>query len=334
MLPVKNPFGRFVIYLTLTIYVSITSLPFLWTVLQSLKNLRQANARPPLFIFKPTFESYTSLWFRTVPKDLPWLMLGFVVVNLAIIVSARAMARRDASRLAIVMLVLVSYYLLFWAIPQIVKTADFYDFFVNTVIVTVGTVIIAVSVSSLGGYALARYGGISGAMILIVALAFQSLPVMAFALPYFQLATVTGLQDSYVLLIMVLVGLHQPFALWMLRSFFMDIPQEIEEAAMVDGASRLTAFVRILIPIMWPGIVSTGLLVALGAYHEFLLVRVLTQLRWTLPVAITKYIGTVYSSINTVPYAAAVCVTVPLLILVLFFQEQLVKGLSSGAVKG
>ena len=334
MRPIKHPVARFFIYLALTIYVVITSIPFLWTVLQSLKTLGQVNSRTPLFIFKPTLESYTSLWFRTVPENLPMLVLGFVAVNLAIVFFAMVLQRRGVSKLLIGAMVLAGYYLLFWTIPSIADTADFYDFFVNTIIVTAGAVIISIGISALGGYALARYSGISGPIILIVALAFSSLPAIAYALPYYQLAAMTGLQDSYVVLILVSVGLHQPFALWMLRSFFMDIPQEIEESAMIDGASRLTAFFSVVMPIMWPGIVSTGLLVTLGVYHQFLIVRVLTRLNWTLPVAITQYIGTVYSSINTVPFAAAVSASIPLLILVLFFQEQLVKGLASGAVKG
>lgn len=334
MQPIKNPYARFLVYIVLSIYVAITTVPFLWTVLQSLKTLRQANSRTPLFIFKPTFDSYTSLWFRTVPDNLLLLIIGFIAINLVILAIAVFLGRMSASKLLIGAFVLIGYYLLFMAIPQVVHTTDFYDFFVNTLIVTSGSVVIAIGISSLAGYALARYRGISGPIILIVALAFSSLPAMAYALPYYQIAAMTGLQDSYIVLILVSVGLHQPFAIWMLRSFFMDIPKEIEESAMVDGASRITAFAKVVMPIMWPGIVSTGLLVTLGVYHQFLIVRVLTQLNWTLPVAITQYIGTVYASMNTVPFAAAVSASIPLLILVLFFQEQLVKGLASGAVKG
>ena len=73
------------------------------------------------------------------------------------------------------------------------------------------------------------------------------------------------------------VAVNQPFTIWMLRSFFMDIPKELEESAMVDGANRLTAFRKVIIPIMWPGIISTALFSLLLAYNEFLLVRILTQ---------------------------------------------------------
>ncbi len=334
MMPIKHPVARSLIYLILTVYVAIVSIPFFWTILQSLKTLQQATSPTPLFIFEPTFESYATLWFRTVPDNFGLLGLAFVAANLAIIFAAWLLLQRGASKLLLCALILGGYFLLFGAIPNFVDMADFYTFFVNTLIVTSGAVIIALAFSALGGYALARYTGIAGPIILIVALAFSTLPSLTYALPYYQIAARTGLQDSLIVLILVSVGLQQPFSLWLLRSFFMDIPREIEESAMVDGASRLTAFVRVVMPMMWPGVLSAGLLMALGVYHQFLIVRVLTRLNWTLPVAITQYIGTVYSSLNTVPFAAAVSASVPLLILVLLFQEQLVKGLTSGAVKG
>lgn len=334
MLPIKNPVARLFIYLTLTVYVAVVSLPFVWTVLQSLKNLRQASSRTPLFIFEPTLDSYIKLWFRSAPANLPLLVLGFIAANVAIVVIARLLLQRGVSRLIIGVLVLAGYSLLFWGIPQIADIADFYDFFVNTLIVTAGAVIIALAIGAPAGYALARYHGSIGSVILIGALALSSIPGLAYALPYYQIAAATGLQDSYLVLILVSVGLQQPFAIWILRGFFMDIPREIEESAYIDGAGPLTAFARVVMPIVWPGILSTGLLVALGVYHQFLIVRVLTRLNWTLPVAITQYIGTVYSSIDTVPFAAAVSASIPLLILVLFFQEQMVKGLAAGAVKG
>jgi len=119
------------------------------------------------------------------------------------------------------------------------------------------------------------------------------------------------------------------------RSFFMDIPREIEESAMIDGASRLVAFIRVIVPIMWPGIVATAPFTLVLAYHEYLLVRILAQSNWTIAAAMTQYLGGV-SVLGSIPLqsAAAVSGAIPLLIVVLIFQKQLVKGLSAGAVKG
>lgn len=333
MTPVKNRFARFLIYATLALFALITSIPFLWTILQSLKTVRQASSRTPLIIFKPTLESYATLWLKSVPQNMPSLTVGFAVAVLAIILLAGVLRRSGVSGIKVMAIVVVGFGLIFWAIPRVIDTADFYDFFINSVIVTVGTVIVTISISCLAGYGLARYTGIDGVIILVVALAFRALPRMAFALPYFQISQMLGVHDTYFVLILVLVAVNLPFAVWMLRSFFEDIPREIEESAMVDGASRLKSFVLVIIPIMWPGIISTALFTLLGAYHEFLLVRVLMQDKWTLSVAITQFAGSEYAY-STVPFAAAVSATVPLLIVILFFQEQLVKGLTAGAVKG
>ena len=222
-----------------------------------------------------------------------------------------------------------------WGIPKIVDTAKFYDYFVNSLIVSAGAVIFSVSIGCLSGYALARYSGMSGVVILLVALAFRALPRMAFLLPFYWMGRISGLHDTYFLVIIALVAVNQPFTIWLLRSFFMDIPREIEDAAMIDGASRLGAFLKVITPIMWPGIFSTALFTLLLAYHEFLLVRILTQSKWTLPLAMVQYIGGAQMPGQiAMQAAAAVSSTIPIVLVILFFQKQLVKGLSAGAVKG
>ena len=334
MQPIRNPFARFCIYLGLAVFVAATSVPFLWTVLQSLKTVRQANSRVPLFIFKPVFDSYAKLWFLSVPKNLTVLLLGIAAASLIIILLAVVLNRRKASKLLVVAVVVFGVALILWTIPRVMKMADWYSFFVNTVIITVFSVTISIALSATAGYAIARKRGTSGAVLLILALALGSLPPMAFALPYYQLSAMLGVQDSYIVVIAVMVGLQQPFAVWLLRGFFMEIPRDIDESAMIDGASRLRAFWSVVAPIAWPGIIAVALLNVLGVYHSFLIIRVLTTLKWTLAVAITKYVSTVYAATDTVPFAAAVSASIPLLILVFFFQEQLVKGLGSGAVKG
>ncbi len=333
MAPIKNKFARFLMYVTLALFALLTSIPFLWTFLQSLKSVRQASSRTPLLIFKPTLDAYATLWLKSVPENMPLLTVGFAAAVLAIFLLAAVLRRSGAPGFQVAALVVVSLILIFWTIPRVIDTADFYNFFINSVIVTVGTVIITISVGCLAGYGLARYTGIDGVVILIMALAFRALPRMAFALPYFQISQRLGVHDTYSLLILVLVAVNLPFAIWMLRSFFMDIPREIEESAMVDGAGRLRAFLSVIMPIMWAGIVSTALFTLLSAYHEFLLVRVLMQEKWTLSVAITQFAGGEYAY-STIPFAAAVSATVPLLIVILLFQKQLVKGLTAGAIKG
>jgi multiple sugar transport system permease protein len=212
--------------------------------------------------------------------------------------------------------------------------AKFYDYFINTLIVTVGTVTVSITIGCLAGYGLARYAGLAAVVVLVAALGFRALPRLAFVLPYYWIGAWLNMLDSHLLVILTLVAVNQPFTIWMLRSFFMEIPGELEEAAMVDGCNRLTAFTRVIMPIMWPGVISTALFSLLLAYNEFLLVRLLTQTNWTLPVAISRYTGGEDPRHLTLAAASAVSATIPIMLVILFFQKNLVKGLTAGAVKG
>lgn len=331
---IKNPVGLFFVYLSLSLYVLYSIAPFLWTTLQSLKTQRQANSRTPLFIFEPTLKNYSELWLDSIGENLPLVGIVLSVIIVALILLGIFARHIPLPNSIIYGGILVGIFLMLWALPRFVDTAAFYNYFVNTIIITVGTVIISIGVGCLAGYALARYTGLAGVVILIVALGFRALPSMGLLLPFFWLGRVTGLVDSYILVILVLVAKNQPFTIWMLRSFFMDIPREIEESAMIDGANRLTAFFKVIIPIVWPGIVSTALFTLLLAYHEFLLVRLLTQVNWTLSVGISAYALGEDPGHITLAAAAAVSTTIPLIFVIFFFQKQLVKGLSAGAVKG
>ncbi len=334
MQPIKNPVARLFIHLILILFVIYSIVPFFWTTLQSLKTVRQANARTPLFIFKPTFDNYINLWLEEPPDNLRALVLGLIAIVMLLVVIGIAASRLPSHRRDVYWAIAAAVVLILWGIPRVVDTAEFYDYFINTLIVTAGTVVISISIGCLAGYALARYAGILGVIILVAALGFRALPRLAFVLPYYWIGQATGLHDTYLLLIITLVAVNQPFTIWMLRSFFMEIPREMEESAMVDGCNRLTAFLRVIIPITWPGIISTALFTLLLAYNEFLLVRILTQSKWTLPVAIAQFTGGEDPGHITLASAASVSATIPIVILILFFQQQLVKGLAAGAVKG
>lgn len=221
-----------------------------------------------------------------------------------------------------------------WLFPKMFEVEDEYWFFVNSIIVTVLTMVISISIGLLAGYALARYSGVSGAVILIIALAFRALPRTAFILPYYFAAQKLGILDTRFVIVMALVAVNQPFTIWMFRTFFMDVPKEMEEAAMIDGATRFEAFRKVIVPIMWPGIIATSLFTLLLAYNEYLFVRVLAPTNWTLPVAIVSLTGGESSRTVTEAAAASVSITLPIIIVIILFQKHLVKGLGAGAVKG
>jgi multiple sugar transport system permease protein len=213
---------------------------------------------------------------------------------------------------------------------------EFWRSGLNTAIVTVSVVVISLTFGTLGGYALARSGYRYTFWILIVALVFRAMPhvtlVSGYLLPFFQL-NIWGILPTTII---VLVAINQPFTIWMLHSFFRSIPRDLDESAMVDGCTRFQAFRLVVIPVMWPGVVTTGLFSFLLAYNDFAVTAMLlTQDNQTIIPKIASFLGSTQAE-GKVMYAVAAVVSsiAPLFVLVLFFQKQIVSGLTAGAVKG
>lgn len=213
---------------------------------------------------------------------------------------------------------------------------EFWRAALNTGIVTFSVVTISLTLGTLGGYALARSGFRYAFWILIAALIFRAMPhitlVSGYLLPFFEL----GLWGHLSTTIVVLVAINQPFTLWMLHSFFLTIPKDLDESAMVDGCTRFQAFRHVIIPVMWPGVITTGLFSFLLAYNDFAITALLlTETNQTMVPKIAGFLGSAQEQGNVMfAVAAVVSATVPLFMLVLFFQRQIVSGLTAGAVKG
>ena len=326
--------GRLFIHAVLVAFAIYSLTPFLWTTLQSFKSFKDAFSRVPVFIFQPTWANYQEVWIRSLPDA--GSAVGYFILLAAVMLTCLMLFARHIPFNSTWIYIggLIGYGILLWAIPQMVYMQKYYKYFINTIIVTVFTILISISIGCLAGYALARYAGMAAVVILIAALAFRALPRLAFVLPYYWIGSLTNLLDTRILVIIALVAVNQPFTIWMLRSFFMEVPKDLEESAMVDGANRLTSFLHVIVPVAWPGIISTALFTLLLAYNEFLLVRVLTQTNWTLPVAISRYTGAEDPAQLTLAAAASVSATIPIIVVILFFQKHLVRGLAAGAVKG
>jgi len=213
---------------------------------------------------------------------------------------------------------------------------DFWKSAINTLIVTFSVTVLSLTIGTLGGYALARSGFRYTFWILMAALVFRAMPhvtlVSGYLLPFFEL-NVWGILPTS---IVVLVAINQPFTLWMLHSFFLSIPKDLDESAMVDGCTRFEAFRRAVIPVMWPGVVTTGLFSFLLAYNDFAVTSMLlSQENQTMVPKIASFLGSTQAE-GKVMYAVAAVVSAiaPLFVLVLFFQKQIVSGLTAGAVKG
>ncbi len=207
---------------------------------------------------------------------------------------------------------------------------------INTAIVCFFTVTISLTMGTLGGYALSRSGFKYVFWLLIAALIFRAMPpitlVSGYLLPFFNW-NVWGILPTTII---VLVAINQPFTLWMLHSFFQKIPKELDESAIVDGCSRFQAFRYVIIPVMWPGVITTGLFSFLLAYNDFAVgAMLLSESNRTMVPAINAFMGTTQTEGNVMfAVAAVVSATAPLFVLVMFFQRQIVSGLTAGAVKG
>lgn len=213
---------------------------------------------------------------------------------------------------------------------------EFWRATLNTGIVVAATVVISLTLGTLGGYALARSGNKYAFWILMAALVFRAMPhitlVSGYLLPFFE----WNLWGHLPTTIIVLVAINQPFTLWMLHSFFLNIPKDMDESAMVDGCTRFQAFRHVIIPVMWPGVITTGLFSFLLAYNDFAVTAMLlSQENQTMIPKIASFLGTTQVEGNVMyAVAAVVSATAPLFALVMVFQRQIVSGLTAGAVKG
>jgi multiple sugar transport system permease protein len=213
---------------------------------------------------------------------------------------------------------------------------EFWRATLNTFTGVFFTVIISLTFGTLGGYALARSGFRYAFWLLMIALVFRAMPhitlVSGYLLPFFEWNVWGHLPTS----IIVLVAINQPFTLWMLHSFFLNIPKDLDESAMVDGCTRFQAFRYVIIPVMWPGVITTGLFSFLLAYNDFAVTAMLlSQENQTMVPKIASFLGSTFEEGNVMfAVAAVVSATAPLFVLILFFQRQIVSGLTAGAVKG
>ena len=205
----------------------------------------------------------------------------------------------------------------------------------NSVIVAGLTTAICLSLGSLAAYAIARlrFRFKSGFLTLILALAF--FPSVAIIGPLFLVFSGIGLVNTYAAMIIPDVVFALPLTVWLLVAFFKELPFDLEEAAKVDGASTLQAFWKVIVPLSAPGVFTTAILTFIFAWNEFLFATTFAFDSSIQPVTV---IIPSFAGIFTVNYgaqaAAAIVVTVPLVILVLIFQRRIVSGLTSGAVKG
>jgi trehalose/maltose transport system permease protein len=207
----------------------------------------------------------------------------------------------------------------------------------NSVFVASVTVILALFMAVTASFALSRVRFRGRSLLLMTILAVSMFPQIAVLAGLFEVIRFLGIYNTPWALIFSYTIFTLPFTVWVLTTFMRDLPVEIEEAAIVDGATPWVIITRVFLPLMWPAMVTTGLLAFISAWNEFLFALTFTvsnQTR-TVPVAIALLSG---GSQYEIPWgiimAASVIVTVPLVVLVLIFQRKIVSGLTAGGVKG
>jgi multiple sugar transport system permease protein len=214
---------------------------------------------------------------------------------------------------------------------------SFIQYLITSAIVAIASTLCALVIGTLAAYSLARFElpwRLDRKLSLWI-LSTRMFPAIVTAVPLFLMMRDLGLLDTRLSLIIVYTGFNLPFVVWMMRGFFVEVPRDLEEAAMVDGDSRLGALWRVVLPLVAPGLAATAVFCLIVSWNEFLFALVLTQTdqAMTLPVGIAGRV-TQYEIKWGVMSAAGAVAIIPILAFALAVQRYLVRGLSLGAVKG
>lgn len=223
----------------------------------------------------------------------------------------------------------------FDAYVSLIATRPILLYFMNSMIVAAGATLLSVVLAAFAAYGFTRFF-VRGELVFIVFLLFtKMLPETLLVIPYFQVLAAVGLINSYTALILAYTSFALPFSIWMLIGFFRAIPRELDESAILDGATRLQAFRLVVLPLARPGLVAVALFTFLIAWNSYLWALVLTTSadRYVLSVGIANLLGEYRIDWNEL-MAAAVIATLPVILLYSFLERHLVAGITAGAVKG
>ncbi len=208
---------------------------------------------------------------------------------------------------------------------------DFFKYFYNSTVVGVSAVAFSLLLGLPAAYSIARFAQKRLSVFILVA---RLMPGISFLMPWYIIFSRLGLMDSYAALILSHMLIALPVVVWIMSSYFASVPQEMEESAMVDGATRQRAFLSIILPLSGPGIVTATTLSFIFSWNNFMFSQVLSMEKTkTLPIAVYNFVS--YAEVDWgAVMAVAVAIMTPAIILTMIFQRYVVKGLTMGAVKG
>jgi multiple sugar transport system permease protein len=224
----------------------------------------------------------------------------------------------------------------FESFERLLGTTNFAVYFLNSLIVSASTTAVTVVLGMLGAHALVSLPFPGRAIITKMVLLSYLLPSVILLVPIYLILAHLGLTNTLTGLTIAYTTFSLPFALWLLRSFFSTIPKEIEQAALIDGASRSAAFFEMVLPQALPGVIATAVLTFILSWNEYLyaLVIISDERRKTLPTGIVASLITPYNIEWGMVMAASVLASAPILIAFIFLQRYVVRGFGAGAVKG
>ena len=214
------------------------------------------------------------------------------------------------------------------------RIANLTTFLVNSFIIAITVMLLVVFIASLGAYALSRFNLRGKNVFMMLALMPQFFPYVLILIPFYVLMTNIGLVDSHLGLILTHTSITLPFALWMLTGYFQAIPRDLDQAALIDGCSRLGVLFRIIYPIAIPGMVVAGFFAFVVSWGDYLFVSILSQSpeTQTLPIGLQTFMSSLQVRWGLIT-AGTVIAIVPTIVFFAIVQRRLVAGLTAGAVK-
>ncbi len=211
---------------------------------------------------------------------------------------------------------------------------DFAQTTQNSAILVIMTVVGVLVLGGLAAYSLARLEPPGANFFMIYMLGGSTLPVWLFLVPLYFLWNSIGLINSRLGLVLIYIALNSPFAIFLLRSYMVQLPRDFEDAARVDGANEVQVFTRVVLPLSWPGFLTVGLVVALGVWSEFQIALIFINDPDLFPVTTSYYNFTSrFSRDWSLTSAAAVMMIAPILVIFLSLQRRFIDGLTQGGVK-
>jgi ABC-type glycerol-3-phosphate transport system permease component len=217
----------------------------------------------------------------------------------------------------------------------LIARTSYLRFFSNSVLISAVSTILTVIAAAFAGYALSRYRNKPIAAYSRVLLMVQMFPIIMALIPLFVIFRTLGLIDHPLSVIIIYTTVHLPFATWMFRAFFDSIPRELEEAALVDGCSRISAFFRIVLPLSGPGIAAVAIFSTLFSYNEFFIASIFlrSEAQMPVPVGVQMFMQQYATDWGSL-MAAATLTMIPTFLFFMFAQKYMVHGGLAGGVKG